>query len=104
MFLVGNVDGRDAHRVARKCAGTGGRCSVSGQKHLHPMASKSRSKLSSSRDHPPSPNYLSRLPWYYECTTIPENTSFEWEEVFINASKDIGMGVSDLAPIVVQSQ
>ena len=32
-FLVGNVDRRDQHRIARRCAGTGGRCSVSGQKH-----------------------------------------------------------------------
>ena len=31
-FLVGNVDSRDLHRLARKFAGTGGRCSVSGQK------------------------------------------------------------------------
>ena len=30
LFLVGNVDSRDLHRVGRKCAGTGGRCSVSG--------------------------------------------------------------------------
>ena len=31
-FLVGNVDNRDLHRVARSCVGTGGRCSVSRQK------------------------------------------------------------------------
>ena len=36
LFLAGDVDSRDAHRIARKCAGTGGRCSVSGQKHVHP--------------------------------------------------------------------
>ena len=35
MFLVGNVDSRDSHRTARKCAGTGGRCSVSGQRLPH---------------------------------------------------------------------
>ena len=38
LFPVGNVDNRDAHRIARKCAGTGGRCSVTGQKHVHPKA------------------------------------------------------------------
>ena len=39
------------HRIARKCAGTGGRWSVSGQKHVHPKASASRSDCCSSRDH-----------------------------------------------------
>ena len=51
LFLVGNVDSRDLHRIARKCAGTGGRCSVTGQKDVHPKASASRSKFSSSSDH-----------------------------------------------------
>ena len=39
LFLVGNLDSRDLHRIDRKCAGEGGRCSVSGQKHVHPKAS-----------------------------------------------------------------
>ena len=36
----GSVDSRDAHRVARKFAGTSGRCRFSGHKHLHPRASR----------------------------------------------------------------
>ena len=51
MFLIGNADGKDLRRIARKCAGSGGRCSVTGQQHVHPKTSASRSKLSSSRDH-----------------------------------------------------
>ena len=42
LFLVGNVDSRDWHRVARKCAGTSGRCSATGEKHVHPKASVPR--------------------------------------------------------------
>ena len=41
----------DAHRIARKCAATGGRCSVSGHQHVHPKASASRSEIYWSRDH-----------------------------------------------------
>ena len=32
LLLVGNVDNRDLHRMARKCSGTSGRCSV--DKHM----------------------------------------------------------------------
>ena len=39
------------HCIARKCAGTSVRCNVSGQKHVHPTASKSRSEFCSPRDH-----------------------------------------------------
>ena len=31
LFLAGNMDGRDLHRITRTCGGTGGRCSVSGR-------------------------------------------------------------------------
>ena len=31
LFLVGTVDNRDLHCTARKCAGRGGRCSVTGE-------------------------------------------------------------------------
>ena len=54
LFLVGNVDGRDFHRVARRC-GTGRRCSVSGQQHGHPKISALRSEHRSSRDHTRAP-------------------------------------------------
>ena len=49
--LIENVDSRDLHRIARKCSGTGGRCSVSGQKLVHPNSSTSRSDTHSSCDH-----------------------------------------------------
>ena len=51
LFLVGNVDSRNLHRIIRKCVGTVGCCSVSGQKHVHPKASVSRSEFHSSRDY-----------------------------------------------------
>ena len=41
IFLVGNLVNKCSHRIARKCVGTGGRCSVSGQKHGHPKTSAS---------------------------------------------------------------
>ena len=75
LFLIGTVDSRGLHRIARKSAWTGGRCSVTGQKHVHPKKSASRSKLSFSR--PPS-TFVFRA-WHgshRERTTIPENTSF----------------------------
>ena len=54
LFLVGNVD-RGLHRIARRCAGTSGRCSVSvfqDKKNMFiPKASASRSGFCSSRDH-----------------------------------------------------
>ena len=37
--------------LARRCAGTGGRCSVSRRKHGHPKTFASCSELRSSRDH-----------------------------------------------------
>ena len=64
------VDSRDSHRVARKCSGTGGRCSVSGQQHVHPKASASPQR------------------------TYPLRGMRDYS---FNASKDIGMGVTDLA-------
>ena len=78
-MLVGNVDSSDSHRVARKCAGTGGHCSVSGQKLVHPKGRASRSECDSSRDHTPSPFiFRACLDSHHERTTIPENTSFGW--------------------------
>ena len=44
LFLIGNVDNLDLHRIARKCVGTGGRCSVSAPKHVHPKPDASRSE------------------------------------------------------------
>ena len=53
------------------CAGTGGRCSATVQKQVHPKASASRSENGSSRASSPS------SPVHHERTTMPENTSFE---------------------------
>ena len=64
LLPVENVYSSDLHRIARMCAGTGGRCSVSGLKHLHPKASASRSELCSSRDHHALSVDTSRLPWF----------------------------------------
>ena len=51
---------------------TCGRCSVSGQKHVHPKASASRSECC-----------LSRFPLFSpQRTTIPEKTSFDWNGIF----------------------
>ena len=46
LFLDGNVDGRDWHRVGRRCFGTGGRRSVSGQKTWS-STSRSETRMSS---------------------------------------------------------
>ena len=51
LFSIGNVDSRDLYRIARSCAGTGGRCSVTGQEHVHAKSSASRSEYCSPRDH-----------------------------------------------------
>ena len=51
-------------QVVCKCAGTSGRCRFSGQKHLHPRASASRSEFYSSRGPLAVTVYLSRLPWF----------------------------------------
>ena len=48
LFLVGSVDRRDSQCIGRRCAGKRGRCGVSGQKHVHPNASTSRSDTHSS--------------------------------------------------------
>ena len=96
LFLVGNVDSRDSHRIARKCAGTGGRCSVSGQKHDHPKTPASRSEFCSSRDYsrPLSFFFLALNARRFQRTHL-----FSGMGSSLNASKDIGMGVIDLAPI-----
>ena len=51
LLPVGNADNRDQHRVARRCVGTGGRCSETGEKHVHTKDSAPRSEFYSSRDH-----------------------------------------------------
>ena len=81
-----------------QCAGTG-RCSVTGQKHVYPKASASFSKFSSSRDHA-RPLRLSFAPAMvltmnarrFQRTHLLSGTGSS-----LNASKDIDMGVPDLA-------
>ena len=78
LFLVGNVDSRDLHRIARRCARTGGRPSVTGQKHVHPKPSASRAFFCPSRDHTRRLRLSFALAMHgshHERTTIPENTS-----------------------------
>ena len=59
LFTVGNVNGRDLHRIAFRCAGTGGRCSVSRQEQGDPAKSSALHVTT-----PALPVYLSRLPWF----------------------------------------
>ena len=91
LFLVGSVDSRDLRRVARTCAGTGGRYSVSRQnkKFIH-MASASRSKSSSSPDHTRAlrlsfalATILSMNARRFQRTLI----SFEWNGIFTQRVK-----------------
>ena len=88
LFLVGNVDSRDWHRIGGKCVGTSGRCDVSRQKHVHPKTSASRSEFCSSRDHT---HPLSAChDTHHERTTIPENTFFERNGLFTQRVKRYG--------------
>ena len=78
LFLGGNVDSRDAHRTARRCLGTGGRCGVSG----HTRSSRDfRCTLRESLfkwPRPPSPSFSRACHGsHHERTSIPENTSLE---------------------------
>ena len=88
LFLVGDVDSRHLHRIATKCAGTGERCSVSGQKHRNPKASASRSEFFALHVTTPALTqvaFRSRHDSHLERTTIPENISFECLESSLNA-------------------
>ena len=92
-------------RIARRCAGTGGRSSVTGRKTLvHPKASAPRSVRYPSGDHT-RPDYLSRLPWFSPWTHDDSRDLILCGiGSSLNASNDFGMGVTDLALIVNQSQ
>ena len=85
LFLVGNVDCRDLHRIARKCAGTGGRCSVSGQKNM--FIQKFPHHAQSFPLHATVPAYVSHF------AMIPTmNTSFEWNVIFTKRVKGYWCG------------
>ena len=104
-FLVGNVDSRDLHRIARKCAGTGGRCSVTGQEHVHPKASASRSEFCS-RDHtrPPRLSFTLAMVLTVNARRFQRTHPLSGMGSPLNASKDIGMGRVDLRSLVDQNQ
>ena len=101
LFLVGNVDNRDLHHIARRRVETGGRCSVSGPKHLHPRASASRSEFCSSRDlaRPPSLSFALAMIVTMNARQSQRTHFLSGMGSSLNASKYLGMGVTDLAPI-----
>ena len=72
LSLMGSVDGRDRHRIARKCAGTGGRCSVTGQNlstlKLHHHAHRLILRVTT----PALPLNLLRLPFFSPWAPTPE--------------------------------
>ena len=98
-LLVGNVDSRGLHRIARRCAWTSRCCSVSGQKHGHPKTSASRSKLRSSRDHTRPPKLSFALASVLTMNARRFQRTHPLSEMgpALNASKDIDMGVTDSA-------
>ena len=101
LFLVRNVDGRDLCRIAPTCAGTGGRCSVPGEEHVHPKASASRSECYSSRNHTRRAFIVRTM------ASAKDERGGRFQRTHLlsgmgsslNASEDIGAGVSDLTPI-----
>ena len=95
LFLVGKVDSRVWHRTARKCGGTSGRCSVSGQKHVHPNASASRSECCSSRDHtrPLRLSFALAVVLTVEARRFQRTHPLSGMGSSLNASKDTGMGL-----------
>ena len=97
---IGNVDSRDLLRIARKCVGTGGRCSVTGQKHFHPDASARRSDFRSSRDHARPARLSFALAMFTMNARRFQRTRHlrGVGDYSLNASKDIDMRVIDLTP------
>ena len=101
---------RGQQRLAPYCSQVrwaGGRCSVYGHKQFHPNASASRSELYSSRDHTRPLRLPFALPVdsHHERTTIPEITSFDWNEIFAPHVKGYWYGeLLTLRSIVGQNQ
>ena len=98
--LVGHVDSRESHRIVHKCAGTGGFCSVSGQNMSVLRLSRRAQKFSSSRNHTRPLRLSSAL-----AVTLTTNARRcqrthplrGMGDYSLNAPKDIGLGVTDLA-------
>ena len=80
-FWFGNVDNRDSFRIARQCAGTGGRCSVSGQKHVRPKGF---------RLHTPLHVCPSRLPCF-----SPRTRAVSREHILLRGTGDYSLDASN---------
>ena len=96
LFLVEDVDSQDVHRIAPKCVWTS---QVSGQKHVHPKASASRSEFDSSRDHTRPLRLSFALAMILTMNTRRLQRTHPWSGMgsSLEASKDIGNGVTDFA-------
>ena len=100
IFLVGTGQQRLAPNCSQVCWESG-RCSVSGEKHVHPKASASRSESCSSRDlaRPHRLSFalamvLTMNERRFQRTHLLGGTGFS-----LNASKADCVGVIDLTPI-----
>ena len=85
----------DLHRIARKTAGTGGRCSVSGEKTMLIQ------RLPSSRGHtrPPRLSFALVVVLNMNARRFQRTHCLSGSGSSLNASKDIGMEISDIMPI-----
>ena len=98
LFLVWNVDNRDSRGLARRCVGTGGRCSVRTKTCL-PNACISRSETHSSRDH----THPTRLSLEHAMILTMDARRLQRTHPLcgmgssLNTSKNVGMGVTDFA-------
>ena len=97
LFLVGNVDNSDLHCIARKCHGTGGCCSVSGQKHVHFNASGRRSDLCSSCHHtrPPRLSFALAMVLSMNARRFQRPHPLRGAGTSTSASNDFGTGIID---------
>ena len=100
------MDSRVLHCIARKCAGTGGGCSVSGHKHAHRKASKSRSELCFSRGdtRPHRLSFALAMILTMNARRFQRTHPFSEMGSALSASKDIAIGVNDVALVVNQIQ
>ena len=101
---MGNVDGRDRHRIARKCAGTGGRCSVTGQNLSTLKPHHHAHRLILRVTTPALPLYSLALAIILTVSADSRMHPLSGMGSSLNTLEDIGMGVIDIAPIVTQSQ
>ena len=101
LFLVGGVDSRDLHRIARNCAGAGGRCGVSGEKHVHPKASASRCSREFTR--PLRLSFALAMILTMNARRFQRTHLLSGMGSSLDASRDVGMGVA-LRPFVNQNQ